>query len=202
MGLYDSPLPPRPSPRKNNPNKSTRNNFRANDENDDDDDEFEDEVPLLLTERLFSFDQSGKEIRGLLPPLRRRLDSGVACYFEATDRLVLNLVEKTACHPDDAGWALEACQGDITQAWTSISVARRLALNRDQQIANEAQDAEYDPDDYEMEVLEEYQQRKTKLNAELKKRNRDEYLRLSEPDAPWLPTKNPRPVEDEPWFTG
>jgi hypothetical protein len=37
--------------------------------------------------------------------------------YEVTDRLVVNLVSKTSCKPLDTCWALEACKGDISEAW-------------------------------------------------------------------------------------
>lgn len=191
MGLYDTPLPPRPPKREDPKDK------KPVEEDDEDDDE-----DSVITERLFTIGKDGKEIRGLLPRLRRRLESGVACYFEPTDRLVQNLVGKTSCRPEDACWALEACEGDITEAWMRISTARRMMLNKSRNSLLLEEDDDYDQDDYDMEVLDEYQQRKKDLQAESKKRNRDEYFTPSKPDAQWLPIKNPNPVDDEPWFTG
>jgi len=183
MGLYDTPLPPRPPPKEE-------------DSNSDDDD---DPPPEAITHRLFQFATNGREVNGRLPPLQRRLDSGVACYFEATDRLVVNLVDKTGCAVEDACWALEACRGDLTEAWTRISTARRTHLLQQKQ---QAEDDDYDSDEYDLQVLDEFERRKRKLRDETDERRRAEYLKLSKPDDPWLPTKNPKPIDDEPWFTG
>jgi len=183
MGLYDTPLPP-PPPRQEKPIK-------------DEDDDFQE----TMTERLFEFGMDGKEVRDLLPPLKRRLNSGVDCYFEPTDRLVKNLVEKTSVNPEDACWALEACQGDITEAWTRISTARRMNLDKSRMNALR-EDYGYDSEDYDMEVLNEYEQRKLDRRTEMEKLRRNEYFKLSKTDDQWLPTTNPRPVDDEPWFTG
>ena len=192
MGLYDTPLPPRPPPKEEDPNSNE----------DDDDDEY---LPpeAGVTGRLFQFGTNGKEVNDLLPPLGRRLDSGVPCYYEATDRLVVNLVNKTqGCAVEDACWALEACRGDITEAWTRISTARRMELLSQQQKQRQA-DEDYDPEDYDLEVLDEFERRKRKLRGETEARRRDEYLKWSpKPDDQWLPTKNPKPIDDEPWFTG
>jgi hypothetical protein len=188
MGLYDTPLPQRPLPREDPKDKQPV--------------EEEDDIHDMATARLFEFKKDGNEARNLLPRLKRRLDSGVACYFEPTDRLVQNLVGKTSVCPEDACWALEACEGDITEAWTRISMARRLLLNKSRQSLLLEEDEDYDENDYDMEVQDEYERRKEDKNAETQKRNRDEYFKLSKPDAQWLPTKNPNPVDDEPWFTG
>ena len=194
MGLYDTPLPPRP------PSPRDEGKKKQNEPSDDDDDD--DEIPIKLETRLFEFTVKGKEVNDLLPPLGRRLDSGVDCYFEPTDRLVRNLVNKTACSVPDACWALEACRGDITEAWTRISMARRLQLQRERETSLRQEDEDYDPEDYDMEVLDEFERRKKKMRGETEQRRRDEYFKLSQPNDEWLPIKNPKPIDDEPWFTG
>lgn len=188
MGLYDTPLRPRLPPRED-----PKDNISV---------EEEDDIQNNVTKRLFVFGEDGKEVRNLLPRLKRRLDSGVACYFEPTDRLVQNLVEKTSVFPVDACWALEACEGDIAEAWTRISVARRLLLDEARAKMLVEEDNDYDEDDYKMEVLDDFVQNKRKEEAGILRRSRDEYWKPSEPDTQWLPTKNPNPVNDEPWFTG
>ena len=175
MGLYDKPLPPRPSPREDDNN---------NNNNDDDDDENQ---PFPIQERLFEFDMNGKEKRDLLPRLRRRLDSGIECYFEEQDRVVQNLVEKTDCHPQDAAWALEACAGDITEAWTCISTARRTLLNSNED---------------SFPSLQEQFEARLKRDQATKDRKKWGTWAPGVVDEQWLPTKNPNPVDDEPWFTG
>jgi len=183
MGLYDDPLPPRPPPRKEEPKEE------------------QDDSVESTSVRLFEFNESGKERRNLLPPLSRRLDSGIDCYFEETDRLVINLVDKTGCNVEDACWALEACKGDITEAWTRISTARRVMLNQSRK-----NDDEFDEDSLDIEMQEEFEKRKMERIEETKQRRRDEYrkdlFKGGEPDQQWLPTKNPNPIDDEPWFTG
>ena len=182
MGLYDTPLPPRP-PRK-----------------DDDDEEIE--IIETTSLRLFSFDENGKEVNNLLPSLGRRLTSGIDCYFEASDRIVVNLVDKTNCNVQDACWALEACKGDVTEAWTSISTARRLLLNRERADALAGEDD--DEDSIEIETEEAFSQQK--LQRELEDRERRKFkpkdMLSGQPDQQWLPKANPKPIDDEPWFTG
>lgn len=195
MGLYDTPLPPRPPPQQDS--KKNKKPVADNMEEDDGDDGESMEI-----ERLFEFGEDGKEIRGLLPSLKRRLKSGVACYFEPTDSLAKNLVNKTSCRPDDACWALEACEGDITESWTRISMARRFMLNKSRNTMLLDEDLEYDEDDYDIEVFDEFLQRKNDLSDDNKKRRRVMYFTPSGPDAQWLPTKNPNPIDDKPWFTG
>jgi hypothetical protein len=209
MGLYDTPLPPRPSPRDD----SSKPPRRSGNEEDDDDDE-----PDAIS-RLFTMTREGTEARGLLPPLRRKLlDYGIGCYFETTDRLVQNLAEKTQCHPEDAAWALEACQGDITEAWTYISVARRTLLSQGVAFPDKVVGVDWDaelvdlmetPDDDEMLRPIDKETYQTIKAKQLKKERQDAMKRDVEdlfgggkPDQPWLPKDNPRPVDDEPWFTG
>lgn len=180
MGLYDNPLPPRPVPSPP----------------DDTGDKDDLDLPTTTTssQRLFSFRANGTEERSLLPQLSRALTSGIECYYEVTDRKVQNLISKTNCHPEDAAWALEACQGDMTEAWTRISTARRILLNQGdtRSPTEKAQSAEL--------AREELEAFKAKLKVQ--KRRRDEYFSGGKADTPWIPRPNPRPIDDEPWFTG
>jgi hypothetical protein len=43
---------------------------------------------------------------------------------------------------------------------------------------------------------------KEKLKLQEQKRKRDEYFSGGKRDADWLPQTNPKPLDDEPWFTG
>jgi hypothetical protein len=203
MGLYDKPLPPRPPPRQDP--KQQQGKTSANEEEDE---EEEDEVVEETALRLFQFDAKGKEVNDGLPSLSRRLDKGVDCYYEAGDRLVQNLVNKTSCSASDACWALEACQGDITEAWTRISVARRTQLDAARfpttggNHNEEDTDDEWDEDSYKVEIEEEYERLKASRLANDKRNQIKDSFRGGTPDQPWLPKANPNPVDDEPWFTG
>jgi hypothetical protein len=183
MGLYDKPLPHRPSPKEPN-----------NDGNNNDDQE---DQAYPVQNRLFAFDiQTGKEVRGLLPSLGRTLESGIGCYFEETDRLVVNLVGKTECHPEDAAWALEACRGDITEAWTRISVARRQLLDTTSDGFGLSSQVSELMAENEYEILKEERLEQGRIQRQ------KEYLQPGTPDENWLPNSNPKPVDEEPWFTG
>jgi hypothetical protein len=206
MGLYDTPLPPRPNDKNNSRNDDEKQknptNFRSDNKNDDSDDDNElESLPIEngMVERLFAFNANGKEVQGWLPPLSRRLVYGVNCYYEPTDRIVQNLIEKTApIHPEDACWALEACNGDITEAWTRISTARRLKL---EQLKQEQQQSTGDDDDDDL--WKEFQARKKKLEQQAAQQHqREDWKNSMKPDQPWLPNPNPKPIDDEPWFTG
>jgi hypothetical protein len=175
------------------------------DENDDD----EDDSPSTRGSsssssiRLFKFNDQGREVNDLLPALSRRLERGTdvaECCFEPTDRLVQNLVEKTSCHVDDACWALEACRGDITEAWTRISMARRLAFDNSAKRSTGNDDK--DLMDVQMRAL--FAQRKRNRLSEEKRRNLLDFWKAAEPkNEQWTPGQhNPRPMDDEPWFTG
>lgn len=170
----------------------------------------EDGEYLESVSRLFVIEKDGREARDLLPRLSRTLESGVECYFEVADRQVQNLARKTACHPMDAAWALEACKGDVTEAWLAISTARRLLLNE-----QEDEEDDFDAELFEMlqqnkELLQDdeegFDERKERISKEEKEQARKQAMKDAfnglEPDADWLPTKNPNPVDDEPWFTG
>ena len=189
MGLYDTPLPPRPE---------RRNEDENNDDNEDDDDDSS--LVVEVQQRLFQFNVDGTEKRDLLPRLSRTLDSGIGCYFEETDRLVQNLVNKTDCNPKDAAWALEACKGDITEAWTRISMARRQLLldGTNNNIGGGMLFSEVS----DLMAENEFEIRKEEMMEKDRERKRKEYLEPSKPDDDWLPLKNPKPIDDEPWFTG
>jgi hypothetical protein len=232
MGLYDQPLPPRPPPVP--PSRQGRRGSDAN-YNDDDDDEDDDEgddvsasssdgrvagsdAAAMTTVNLFEFDAKGKEVNNLLPNLGRWLDKGVGCYYEATDRPVASLVRRTSCSPADACWALEACKGDVTEAWTRISVARRMKLEggrlKQQQrggVASSSDGAEVEGDDggyqvmdadvLELEMEEDFQELKQQRVEEQKRRDVNDMFR-GDKDQDWLPRQTKGPVDDEPWFTG
>lgn len=181
MGLYDKPLPSRPPP------------FNDKEEDDDDDDDEDDDDIIQVSSQLFQLDVSGREVNNLLPPLGRRLDKGIGCYFEPNDKLVQNLVDKTSCSVEDACWALEACKGDLTEAWTRVSVARRNQLERER-----GGDASDDDSFFEKEYKKKKQARLDKEQT----RARLERMKRTKPDTEWLPIQNPKPIDDEPWFTG
>jgi len=233
MGLYDEPLPDLPEPTgKGGPfdriNKNNPQFDPAPSSDFDDEDEDEDEY-LSATDlpRLFSFDDRGVEVNKLLPSLGRRLDTGIGCYFEPGDRKVVNLVEKTGCHPEDAAWALEAHRGDVTEAWTSIGTARRNSLNEGVALPGEDEtrgtdwDAELralmsGEEDKQEEVIRPLGQEGDGLanrRDEIRKKRmldnaKDEVFDWTQqtewgPNDQWLPGKaNSKPVDDEPWFTG
>ena len=194
MGLYDTPLPPRPMPR-NETSKQERID-EDDDENGDEDCERSNLQPIL-----FSFNEDGTEVNGALPPLGRSLRYGVECYYEVTDRIVRNLIDKTDCHPTDAAWALEACKGDVTEAWTCISAARRQLLDTgiggSSSLSSEVSELMAEN---EYEILKEERLENEKQKERQQKKT--DYFSKGTPDAPWLPKQNPKPVDDEPWFTG
>ena len=85
--------------------------------------------------RLFSWTADGTEVNGLLPPLGRRLDLGIGCYFEESDRPVRRLQYMVAddLHYTDACWALEACRGNPTEAFMRIAAAKRFKKRQEQE---------------------------------------------------------------------
>ena len=207
MGLYDTPLPPRPMKR----NETSNGSDGIDDINDDSISRNEEGVTTALTStrRLFEFNDDGTEVNNLLPPLGRSLQYGVDCYYEVTDRLVVNLIDKTDCHPMDATWSLEACKGDITEAWTCISTARRQLLDMIGN-ANDGTDknglsskASELMIENEYEILKEERLQKEQEDRQRQSNDNSNYLfGDGVADEPWLPQQNPKPIDDEPWFTG
>ena len=206
MGLYDKPLPPRPAPR---------------DDNNDDEppaDEFKDnEIDFIDTTQesplLFNMLPSGKEANDLLPELDRYLTSGVGCYFEVTDRVVLSLAENANCHPQDAAWALEACRGDPTEAWTRIGVARRVGYMKLNQLPAVDDNVDWDAELFSLLNTDQsnvirplgkdgIQDRKDEIAKDNVKRATKDFFKPGNPDDSWMPGTKPGPVDDEPWFTG
>ena len=204
MGLYDTPLPPRPMKR----------NETSNNKSDNIDDVDDDTITTISPRRrLFEFNGDGTEVNNLLPPLGRSLQYGVDCYYEVTDRLVVNLIDKTDCHPMDATWSLEACKGNITEAWTCISTARRQLLdNKVGSNANDSNDMDglsskvselIIENEYEILKEERLQKEQEEQREKESKDNNNKYLfGDGVSDEPWLPQPNPKPIDDEPWFTG
>ena len=214
MGLYDKPLPPRPAPR-DKPESNKNNNINDDDDDDDDDDNNDDTIMGLPDQspKLFRMLPSGKEANQLLPELSRYLTSGIGCYYEETDRIVVALAENANCHPQDAAWALEACQGDPTEAWTRISMARRLGFMIQNQLPEETSDVDWDAELFSLLTTDQteiirplgkdgIQERKNEIANENTKRATKDMFQTGKPDDSWMPGAKPGPVDDEPWFTG
>ena len=192
----------------------------------DDNIEPEEGKRLWNTARLYQFDEdTGKEVNGLLEPSSDVFTSTTWCemvkHIEAYPRLddsqVLLVAEKTKCHPIDADLALCASKGDTMEAMVAIGLAQRSQLNASVML----------PSKEEVEGKVDWDEELRKLNKEkagevgrslgldgeesrkeAKKRKlfRDaakSALSESDPNQQWLPGKsNPKPVDDEPWFTG
>lgn len=75
--------------------------------------------------RMFVFRADGTEHRSLLPDLDRSLAYISASYYEPQDPDVVELLKDTACHPDDACWALDACRGNLVTAKLHIVLAQQ-----------------------------------------------------------------------------
>ena len=149
--------------------------------------------------RLFRFNKDGTEARNLLPRLSRTLESGIDCYFEESDRVVQNLAERANCRPVDAAWALEACKGDVTEAWVCISTARRTLLEKK---TNPSGPGSLKSEVSSLMAQNELEMFKEELKEQERIQKRKDYLSGGKPDEEWLPRSNPKPIDDEPWFTG
>lgn len=203
MGLYDSPLPPRPSP------SSPPNGPEDNDE----------EEETAKTTRLFKMKRDGSEMNGLLPKLKRSSIIGGPQYKEE-DPKVLNIVRGLGVPWEDAAWALEAYDGDLEESWMAVSIQQRKSL--DEKVAlPEASGIDWDGEFTELMELsggdEEVIRPLGKDGIEERKRNiaqniaqeqfqqgvKDFFKASDRTGAQdWIPRKNPTPDEDEPWFTG
>lgn len=148
--------------------------------------------------RLFSFRFDGTEKNDFLPCLSRSLDSGLGPLVSLTDDNVETLATDVGCLPEDAAWALEACRGDVAEAMTRILNAQKLTLERrkdpQQQTARSTKKVNAN------ETLGQFREQLQKQEEQTRKRV--ESLSGGTPDADWLPMTNPKPVDDEPWFTG
>jgi hypothetical protein len=54
----------------------------------------------------------------------------------------------------------------------------------------------------ELQIVQEFERRKETRLRDRQKRDRDELFQGGTKDQQWLPKENPKPVDDEPWFTG
>ena len=135
-------------------------------------------------------------------------------------------MDKTECTAHDACWALEAHEGKIVEAVIDIALAQRNALNDAVSLPGK-EEVEQTDWDGELRDLNEMQKKSKQgpgkdfeqagfsigmdgleeRNEKIKRKAQvDGFKRLldkGEIDQDWLPGKqNPKPVDDEPWFTG
>jgi len=219
MGLYDSPLPPPPPDDFEETYRQAKRDRQYNKWNPDDIDLDE----QLQRPKLFYFDDKGRDKLGILPTLGRNPNLGIESYYEASDSLVRQLMRMTRCNPEDACWALEAHKGNVMDASVSIALAQRQTLNDKVALPDQDEVAKTDWDGELSSLLESTKSKDLGEDFEnqgysvgldgledrkdfLKKRARSDEIKKwivgGLPDQDWLPTKNPRPVDDEPWFTG
>lgn len=187
---------------------------------------WEDDEDDVQKPNFFDFDPIGSERNGRLPDLKRTLYDGIPCYFEASDKKTQIVMEKTECSSHDACWALEAHEGDIVKSVISIAMAQRVVLNESVALPNKEEVANTDWDE-ELRTLNKSEKGNAKELGEefenagrsigmdglqerkesMKRREMNDNIRRifdkGEEDQDWLPGKpNPKPVDDEPWFTG
>lgn len=225
MGLYDTPLPPPPSDDFINEFQESKRKKQFEKWNPDTEDQANDPEEQMQRAILFQFDDLGREKLGILPNLGRNPNLGVESFYEPTDSLVRQLLRMTRCHPDDACWALEANKGNVMQASIAIALAQRKVLN-DSVALPDGKDVDWDQDlkallaqqnrnvtpgelgmDFENEGyslgLDGLEERKKSLLQRERKSEAKKWTQGGTPDEQWLPGKpNPKPVDDEPWFTG
>jgi hypothetical protein len=193
MGLYDKPLPPPPPSLPKN-----------NDDNNKGTEETDDEVKLDELPLLFEMNKDGTERNGYLQPLVRRIDTA-GCYYGPSDRIVQKLSKNANCHPSDAAWALESTRADIQEAWMRINVARRTELAKRSSVGENTPNNHQrglEKEMYDLQIENEYEPRKANREEEEDGKRISKNANSNLPDQQWLPTKNPTPTDDEPWFTG
>ena len=81
-------------------------------------------------------------------------------------------------------------------------MARRLQLNTNRVSGLLQDDEDWDEEDYEMEMAEEFQRGKEQRKQARDLQDRGILFNGGVRDEKWLPTSNPQPLDDEPWFTG
>lgn len=162
---------------------------------------------------LFYLDGWGIEASNLLPPMIG-YGQDLQCDYVESDEKVQTVMEKTKCHPQDACWALEAHKGNVFDAVISIDKASRRqtdptfeTTNTEKDVIEIDDDSDWDGAWFKKMTVEEEKKERLEILAEKEcqeeiKRKRFEGFGGGEVDGKWLPTKNPNPVEDEPWFTG
>lgn len=158
------------------------------------------------TKRLFAFLFNGTEKNGLLPPLSRSLDSGIDPLVRLNSDEVKTLATKANCFAEDAAWALEACKGDFQKAFACVSMAQKAPIKtkkgRSKLFDEEKERYNFEEAFSRVNAKEEvasFRQQLQKLNQ---KQKRDNYFSGGKADAEWLPLVNPKPIDEEPWFTG
>ena len=190
----------------------------------DDDVEPEESKRLWNTARIFKFDEDGNEVNGLLTPSSEVFTATTWCemarhieaYPRLDDRQVLMVAEKTKCHPVDADLALCAAKGDTMNAMVSIGLAQRFQLNAAVSLPSQEEVQGVDWDDELRKLnneksgevtrslgLDGEEKRKQQKNRKIIRDSAKSSFTQSDPDQQWIPgKKNPKPIDDEPWFTG
>jgi hypothetical protein len=156
-------------------------------------------------------------VNGLLPSLKGRASTGVddGPKYGKQDPKVLNIVRGLSVAWEDAAWALEAYQGDLDEAWIAISTQTRKKLD-DSVALPEASGIDWDSEFARLSKKGTKEPSSNQpfgggkdggernLAQEQFKQGFKAFFTKSELTGArdWLPTKNPQPDEDEPWFTG
>ena len=214
MGLFDTPLPTSASSAEdeNSGSRTFQTNQSTPINGNNNSLGASPPSPLTPMKRIFSFRLDGTEKNNFLPPLSRSLDTGLAPRVPLTDANVQTVSVNTHCLPEDAAWALEACQGDLLEASHRISTAQGMILEQTKNTllsqktttssslissngkVTSAKDKDKD--------LHSFRERLKQQERERRTREESNNLASGKPDGDWLPLRNPTPVEDEPWFTG
>jgi len=231
MGLYDSPLPPPPpddfAEKYKKSKQSKKKQFWIS--KDDEDGEDEDSPPATI---LFYFDDSGQELSCILPPLGRNPFLVSSFYEPTDNlvRSVVRMTQchpQDACwaleafkgNVMDASVAIALAQrktlnkrAALPSEENKIDLDDELKNLTNRASANDKQNPETrTPEEWRVFEQEGYslgndgglQERKKSLSN---RERSNEIKRLLEPGKPnedWLPGKpSPKPLDDEPWFTG
>lgn len=190
MGLYDTPLPPRPAPRSNSGN----NDPQPEDNDDSVDDEF--------------MNRNKIENNEPLPPQKGR----VSPKYEEQDPKVAGIVRGLNVPWEDAALALEANEGNFNEAWMAVSNQKQKTIGENVTVPK-ASGIDWDKEFAVRSSITKsirppgkdgIKNPNRETAQERFKRGVKEYFTKSERTGAqdWLPQKNPTPDEDEPWYTG
>jgi hypothetical protein len=232
MGLYDTPLPPPPpddfadSAKRKKSERFVSNNGDGDDANDDDDSD------ATSSTLLFYFNENGEEDSGVLPSLGRNPTLVPCFYEPTDNvvRSVVRMTRchpQDACWALEAckGSIMEASVAIALAQRNALN--SQVALPSDVKdvdwdeelkklITNSNNNNKQNPKTRSVEDWQNFEQEGYSIGFDGGLRERTEDLKRREqrnklkkilepgkPDEDWLPgSPSPKPLDDEPWFTG
>jgi urease accessory protein UreE len=189
MGLYDDELPPRPQKDVSKQSPRQSSSLQGNKE----------PLPVVSALRLFQCNATGHEINNRLPVV-----TGKRWHVPSDSAVKALLQQVPRVHVDDACMTLDACRGNMSQALECIAAAQEQPRAvQPIQSASSMSLSSMEQELIRQRVAQASQQQKLQRSQALQEQVRQDAMRrAANADQQWLPGKQPRPVNDEPWFTG